>query len=63
MRRAGGRHGVRQPVGSAVFQPMTGGTRQGIVTGEAYILEQPFSQGHLGGIFRHVERQRHQWFL
>src|SRR5262245_61927305 len=42
---------------------MTGGTRHGIVTGEAHILEQPFAQGDLGGIFSHVERQRHNGFL
>ena len=46
MERAGRRHGWRQPVSAAVCQPMTGGTRYGVVPGEAHILKQPFPQGH-----------------
>src|SRR5262249_41388033 len=30
---------------------------------EAHLMEQPCPQGHLGGICRHVERQRHKGLL
>ena len=39
MQCAGGRHGAWQPVGSSVFQPMTGGARYGVATREAHIME------------------------
>ena len=63
MEGAGGRQGARQSVGAALLQPMTGGTREGMAPREAHIMEQPFPEGHPGGIGRHVERQRHKGFL
>jgi hypothetical protein len=42
---------------------MTGGTCYGVVTREAHVMEEAFTQDYLGGVCRHVEWQRHNGFL